>query len=397
MNKNHSATLLDNILLFFLIFISGGVHIFSLPESTFIMYSLLIVAYLKKNCFKWHKQMLAPILILIMLFGYAIIIAPTSHDFKYLGHKYAMIIVALLYINYLFINRIDFIHQLYVILRFFMIHAFIGYILSYTVTGLFTYTTSEYSDYQSLGNLFYYKTEGPLGYRMYGLFWEPGVLQYYMNLLVFIATYFIKNKNVLIASILAILLTQSSTGLSILAIQGVFYFFNSLKKFSIHHALLIIILLASSYNMIKDNIESKITGNQKISFVARQYDTVTGVMIALAYPMGIGFSNEKYNKVANSGIRFKEGAMTLGNKDITDRGNTNSIVSLLFSVGFFWCLLFIYYLYNQTIFPDKKFLFFLINIITFFTEPILLLPLPFMIILYGMINNPMNKVKYVIK
>ena len=70
--------------------------------------------------------------------------------------------------------------------------------------------------------------------RNSSIFWEPGILQFYLNLLFFLEISFFKRKNyIIILTVLAILSTYSTTGLLLLMVQIV-YFLNRQfdKKFS---------------------------------------------------------------------------------------------------------------------------------------------------------------------
>ena len=101
--------------------------------------------------------------------------------------------------------------------------------------------------------------------RNSSIFWEPGILQFYLNLLFFLEISFFKRKNyVIILTVLAILSTYSTTGLLLLMVQIV-YFLNRQfdKKFS---GILIFIIAVPIYIMFSSNINTKIYGEGESSF-----------------------------------------------------------------------------------------------------------------------------------
>ena len=68
-------------------------------------------------------------------------------------------------------------------------------------------------------------------HRNAGIFWEPGILQSYLNILFFLeASIFKSNKKLLFLIIIAIISTYSTTGLFLLIIQIIYFIQKNYKK-----------------------------------------------------------------------------------------------------------------------------------------------------------------------
>ena len=164
-------------------------------------------------------------------------------------------------------NKKTLIDSLYFILKLILFHSIISFILypvvennldvikAYMDNGEEKHTTKTFK------YLLYYidiseKPEAQVTLfgvnlvRNSSIFWEPGILQFYLNLLFFLEISFFKRKNyVIILTVLAILSTYSTTGLLLLMVQIV-YFLNRQfdKKFS---GILIFIIAVPIYIVLK--------------------------------------------------------------------------------------------------------------------------------------------------
>ena len=128
-------------------------------------------------------------------------------------------------------------------------------------------------------NLFFYMPErgivnifGLDFCRNQGLFWEPGVLQSFLNALFFLEAFVIKKrKYLLILTGFVIMTTYSTTGLALLLLQIIVYIHMEFKKNKI---LIPLVLLCSFpiYFIFSINIDEKIRGEREASFQKRLFD-----------------------------------------------------------------------------------------------------------------------------
>ena len=95
-------------------------------------------------------------------------------------------------------------------------------------------------------------------------------------------------------TILAIILTYSSTGIIILAIQLVVFFWAQLKK-NILIAPILIALAIPFYQLLEQNLEHKMVGEGSTSAQVRMFDLVQQAVIAIDNPItGLGLDDQIY-------------------------------------------------------------------------------------------------------
>ena len=124
-----------------------------------------------------------------------------------------------------------FLKRLYFVLTLVLFHAALNFFFYFFIKNNLSVVYSTYSEFETFKNIFFYTTErgvvnifGLEFCRNQGLFWEPGVLQVFLNMLFFLEAFIMrKNKSILIFSSLAILTTYSTTGLGLLLIQLLVY------------------------------------------------------------------------------------------------------------------------------------------------------------------------------
>lgn len=147
--------------------------------------------------------------------------------------------------------------------------------------------------------------------RNFGLFWEPGAYQAFLNLaLLFLLTDIEKYKNKfikIIILILTILTTKSTTGYIILFI--IFIYSMSINKFSknfkkiFKRSMLILFFIFIFISMNTNIISNKLNENND-SFNIRRYDLINSINLIKDKPiLGYGlFSDEYYRKSLGAGI-----------------------------------------------------------------------------------------------
>ena len=352
---------------FLTILLSGCVQYINIYLLAAMNVSLMTIMYFSIG-FSFHTLMTKPLCFLLLYLAYNLLITDSPSDFIYIIFRYHDFITAFLLINFILIRKISFEKVFEIIFNFILVYGFINFFVSNSLFGLFTPNESV----KAWRFLFFYgMDETYYGIRRsQAFFWEPGIYQIYLNVFLFYVLFYIKNifKSIIVS--LAILLTLSTTGLLILAVQWVYYLFTKSRSFT--HFLgkllfllpLVIPLLFFSAEIFID----KVSGDRVGSYIARSYDTRNGIEVALNNPMGIGFSPERYQAIAAANPYNLEAGLN------TDRGQTNSIVMLFYTTGPIWAIAFLYMLWRQNVFWRHRNLFFFILALSLCTEPLFYSP-----------------------
>lgn len=252
--------------------------------------------------------------------------------------------------------------------------ALINVVLYTLFPQLFIYIETDGYNTYTLGLIFnYLPTSKVFGLfdRNPGLFWEPGVLQMSMNMLIFNDMIVEKRGfQKVVVPIISLITTASTTGLGLFALiiaYRILFVHNASSSKSIRQILLLLVFLPLFIPIIHQNANDKFGGEGSISTAYRLNDLLLSGEIAKQHPfIGIGFDENKYKQMSNN-ISLN----TYENYEIgLDRGNSNSLSQVIIYFGLPAFLLFLLALYKQKIFPHKKFFFFLF-LISIASEPLL--------------------------
>jgi hypothetical protein len=135
------------------------------------------------------------------------------------------------------------------------------------------------------------------------------------------------------------------------------------------------------------NIRNKFSGDSQGSYWARQYDLLTGINVISRNPtFGIGFDYEQYYR-ASSQLGFAD--TMLPERIIRDRGNSNGIIFLLYSIGIPLSIPFLIGMFRQKFFPNPI-LIGVMLFLAFFGESMIFTPFFLMIIFSGMLIKSRN-------
>ncbi|MDG1349222.1 MAG: O-antigen ligase family protein [Flavobacteriales bacterium] len=344
-------------------------------------------------------------LIFLFSINYASAIAEQSLN-KY-GYYLMVMTVSLLTTFHFRNNRQEdlFIKRLYFVLKVIVIHACINVLIYGIVKDSVVTISNLFHECQTFANVFFYSSlqkkftlmsfVGFDFYRNQGLFWEAGVLQVFLNIFLYLELFiFKKSKFWVLLAIFSILTTYSTTGISILLIQIVYYIKYEMKNRKVLIPF-VLVLSFPVYLIFSVNVEEKIVGDQEASFQKRYFDLVQPLFIALQNPLtGIGLDLDKFQEYRSSfyfesslfnSVQDKVGLEL--KMDITDQGSSNSFMFLLSTMGFPTFILFIYMFFNQIIFNQRKYLLFSIIILSLMTSPLLLRPFFFLFIMSGFMHT----------
>tara|TARA_B110000467_G_C18333038_1_gene494959 strand:- start:2002 stop:3264 length:1263 start_codon:yes stop_codon:yes gene_type:complete len=396
--------MIDNLIVFMLIMSTGGLlFVFNRNLSYLIFFTILgfSFSFLGKKLKKItvFSSILTSLLI-VSLFLINYIFAFTEQtDNKYL---YYLMVVSASILTLLFFhnNRTKniMIERVYFVLKIITFHSILNFIAFFIIGNRLSIITSMYHECETFLNIFFYTTErgivtlfGVEICRNQGLFWEPGVLQAFLNVFFFLEAFILKrNRLLLLVVSFAILSTYSTTGLALLLIQGIVYFRSESKNNKVLLPI-IIVLSIPVYLAFSVNVEEKVQGEKEASFQKRLFDLTQPFFIALEHPLtGIGLDLEQFQKMrsefhfSSNSLQSLEKVVGIDSKATgTDKGSSNSIMFLLASMGFPTAFLFLYMFFKQQIITRKKWLIMLILTISVMSEPLLLRPFFFIFIISG--------------
>ena len=399
--------LFDTILLLLLVFSSGGLlfvfhrNLFSVVLFSISLFSLFFLGErVKKSIFNTS-------LLTLVLFYFFILInyIYCLGDQSYIKYGFHLLnISSCVFILTHFINNRDtsyFLKRLRWILRIILYYSICNFLFYYLVrNNLFeiSYPYAKDRFVKTFNYIFFYDPERSslniLGLdfvRNQGWFWEPGINQIYLNILLYLeGLVFKRNKWVILLTIFAIFTTYSTSGIIIMMIILIFIFKSSIKKNPILIFLAISIVIPF-YFIAKSNVEEKL---ETFSFQKRYFDLIQTISIINDYPLtGIGlddsfFSDFRSSHFINNNLlnTFEESTSFELRAKSTDKGSSNSITYLMVAMGIPISSFLLYCFFKQTLFPNRKRILMMIIFISVFTEPLLLRPFFLIFIVSGMMS-----------
>jgi len=398
--------LVDNLLVLFLVFTGGGLlFVFNRNLMYYTFLAVLIISILL-NYHRIRKDLMNSIVFtLISVLGLFLInffyaISEQSVD-KYLYYLTVVMTSVLFYVhfknnrsNQILLTRLNF------ILKLIFFHSLLNFIAYFFVSDQLSDINSEYYSCKTYAYLFYYASDeitlsvmnlfGIEFCRNQGLFWEPGVLQIYLNLFFFLQAFIFKQNRWLILIGFAILGTYSTTGIIILIGQLIYLF---IQRFNENKLYLPIIFLSfiPIYFIFSINLEEKLRGNRIFSFQKRLFDFTQPIFIAATNPLtGVGLDLDQFQKLRYEFYIDSE-SLELINETLgvslkaagTSAGSANSLTFLLAAMGFPTAILFVFMFLRQKIISNHKLLFYFIVFTSVMSEPLFLRPFFFIFIISG--------------
>lgn len=345
---------LRQVALFAGILMSGGLLL--IPREP-VLVIVVATCFALKNPLRLLRPEFALIWMVLLAVAAVVLVGGESFQLAPMIIRYANFLAGLaLLLVYLDERRSTLADDLHPILKLMAFQAVLTPI-AYILIPSYFYTVrvfdTQYNTFYFLFTFHEFQNFGALFKRPDGLFFEPGVFQIYLNLFLFLSL-FVRRRSVFDVALAtaAVLATQSTTGVVILVVQFAFAYFQWLRradrsqKLGVFVFVPILLLPLGAY--VTYNVSEKFTGALKGSAEAREYDLRTGLSVALEQPLtGIGFDYEKYYDVA-SRVGYREAE--LSKENITERGNTNGIVVLFYSLGFPLAFVFLAGLLRQRLF-----------------------------------------------
>jgi len=396
----------DNLLVLLLVFTAGGLlFVFNRNLMYYFFLGILLITILV-NSIQLKRQLLnasiftTASVLLLFLVNYFFAVNEQSID-KYLYYLTVIMSSVLFYVhfknnrsNQIFLLRLNF------ILKVIFFHSLLNFIAYFFVSEQLFDISSEYYSCKTYNYIFYYASDeinlsvmnlfGIEFCRNQGLFWEPGVLQVFLNLFFFLEAFIYKRNRWLLLIGFVILGTYSTTGIIILIGQLVYLF---IQRFNENKLFLPIIFLSfvPIYLVFSINIEEKFKGNRIFSFQKRLFDFTQPIFIAAANPLtGVGLDLDQFQKLRYE-FYIDDKSLELINETLgvslkaagTSAGSANSLTFLLAAMGFPTAILFVFMFLRQKIINDHKLLFFFIVFASVMSEPLFLRPFFFIYIISG--------------
>ncbi|WP_416768587.1 O-antigen ligase family protein [Sulfurimonas sp. ST-25] len=225
----------------------------------------------------------------------------------------------------------------------------------------------------------------PLFIRNQGIFWEPGVLQIFLNILLFQSLFIYHKRKITLLSIFVLITTWSSTGMVIMLLQLVVFYATNIKKkrFLVFIPVSLLIAFGMIY-ILQSNLQEKLEGDKASSSVQRSIDTLSTLYLIKEYPwFGIGLDSNNYTNLLSKHTIFITGRLGALRESA---GISNSLLYYFVFFGIPIGLFFLYALYRQFLIRTKQWLFFLIVTTSSLTEPVLLLTFFSLFMISGLIN-----------
>lgn len=296
---------------------------------------------------------------------------------------------------YIELPKSAFVDDIIPILKISAYQAVITVVLATFIPAIFTpvlYIDAYYNHFAYI--LWYHEVGADTGFfkRPDNFFHEAGVLQIYMNILLFIGLFVKKNKTTIAVGAIGVLSTQSTIGLAIASVLVAWWYLENLKNVSFPVKLLVTtlspVLVVPMFLILASNFETKFTGDLRGSAWARQYDLVTGLNIAVANPViGIGFD---YTRYYDESLIHGDKTTQLDESSTVRRANTNGVIQVLYTVGFPLGLMLVYFLFRQKFF-ERKVIFSLIIIGSLTGQTLFYTPFFLMFVYSGLLLSPKSK------
>jgi hypothetical protein len=388
-DANH-IRIMRRLALFLSILLSGGMLLFPrIPLLVMVVILSLLVS--GGRLVSLHRMWRLVVLLLVILV--IALVRPGSFDLESLAVRYANFICAVLLLNtYIQYSSSVFKDDLRFILELMAWQAIVTFTFANTFEFIFqTVNTDDGSSIKTLLFLLNYHDvilDSTSFIRPDGFFYEPGVFQLYLNIYLYLMLYIYESRKHTVLAILAVLTTQSTTGIVIALILLGVALFKNIKIYISKGKLFGLILLATTIPPMLYTgyvaIDEKLNGESQGSAWAREYDFYTGIDLIKDNPLvGIGFDHKRY---ISESARWRYNYALISIEDQMDRQTSNGIFFLFYSLGIPTALVFVFGMFRQIFFRDRI-LFGLLLGLSLFSESIVFTPFILMLIFSGFISN----------
>lgn len=315
----------DYIIVFFVIYLSSSFYAVSLPGKTLLLLSIFLAFFSILVNYKNITINTHSYYFLLFLIISSILTLISNQDDVY-NYLIFWIVLFVAYSIYVSIKLNDFIYIYIDIMYFLALFSLITFIFSilFPAFPLFFPNITNTANL-TVSNLFFSVLHYTSDMSMnFGLFWEPGAYQTFINLALFFHLFVVKELNIkkIIVFIFTIFTTFSSTGyLATMLLLFIFLLINpnilkyEFKKYKkiVRLLLGLIILGIITFNFLPNIIKFKVFGKLKIllgdqGLNNQLYSSTTVRMDSIKYPLmdfmdnpfvGVGISNLYQSAIDN--------------------------------------------------------------------------------------------------
>lgn len=385
-----SQRTLRRVVLFVALLLSGGMLVF--PRLPMVLFVFAAALALDGFRFRIHRRLVPP---MVFLGGLLAVQAlhPQGFDLGSTFTRYTNFAAGLCLLGmYLRAGERALADDLFAILPWLAVQALLTVPLATFANFLFLPFDVDGTPYRTFLLIFTYHVllDGTTMLpRPDGFFFEPGVFQIYLNVYLYLALLVFRRPRHVVLAASSVLATQSTTGIIILMLLFAFAAVAALATVSLGRKLAVLVAAVCIgipvVGIAIDNIESKTVGEGRGSSWAREYDLYTGLNVIAEHPwLGIGFNYQAYYALAGQ-LGFEE--TQLSDYHLEDRGNTNGIVTLFYSLGIPLGLVFVAGLFRQRFFPHRG-LFGICMMLSLFGEALFFSPFISMLLFSGLTAAP---------
>jgi hypothetical protein len=348
--------MLRRLALFLGILLSGGILL--IPRIPV----LLLVIVLCLHGTGWRlpfRRALWPVFALLAAVLLLTLVRPGGPDLNSLAIRFANFAAALLLLNmYLRAAPGTLVRDLQAVLWPMAWQAILTVPLAMFASFLFVPLDFSETQYRTLLLVFTYhitiEDAGGL-VRPDGFFFEPGVFQIYLNLYLFLMLFHARNLRRAGVGLVAVLSTQSTTGLLICILLVCAAIMQHIRTGSTLRQLTVLLTAAvitpALLTLGYDNVHEKLFGTLQGSSWARQYDLITGLNILGEHPLlGIGFDADRY--IASAQVLGYEDTQ-LSPEGLEERSTSNGLLQLFVSLGVPLGLAFLVGVVRQRVFGHR--------------------------------------------
>ena len=386
--RDMAALRMRQLALFAGILMSGGLQ--TIPREPLLVL-VLAICFAFTNPLRMFKAEFGAIWILLLATVAVALLGGQSFQIAPMLIRYSNFLAGLALLAMYIDRRPGAIAEdLYIILKLMAFQAVLTPLFALIVPQLFTtfmYKNTIYTTFLYIFTYHEFIVGATLFKRPDGFFFEPGVFQIYLNIFLFICLFLRRFSyfDVGLAT-LAVMATQSTTGAAILVMLYCVAYWRFLKTAGRMQKLAVLIvgpiLLLPIATYATYNLAEKFYGEFSGSAEAREYDLRTGLNVVMENPLtGIGFDYERYFDVAQE-VGYRD--LDLSDENMTERSNSNGIVTLLYSIGIPLGLVFLWGALRQRMFRPRLLMAGLV-LLSMTSEPLIFTPFILMIVFSGLL------------
>ncbi|MDQ6955714.1 MAG: O-antigen ligase family protein [Mariprofundaceae bacterium] len=344
------VTWFNILLLLVMIFNAGGVRIVDNYVLTLATLFLLAIQIIVKETFHLRYALIASVTVILFLAAHYFLTSrglPIKHYIIYFSYLLTAIAIVAAYKGGNGIFQLD----IYAALKFILAHALLGAVLQLIMEPSFDLNL----DRAHILYVFYYDQAKDISFmfRNAGFFWEPGVLQIFLNILLYMSLFIYRQKVIAALCCMAIISTISTAGYLVMAMLVFFWVVQQLRSFTLaaptYLIVMLLIIALSGFSLM-----NKLYGERHKSADVRQFDMVVGFSVIKDHPiLGIGMSSERLLDIYHEIGKEHQKDFSITEHELENKGTTNGILYLATALGLPWLLLWIFLALRQNIFPHR--------------------------------------------